>query len=90
LVGLQAFADQLGIAIRRELYGEALEARHRAEKAEQLKTRLLANVSHELRTRSTSSWLQRCGFCNPYKADLPPAMLNDLNLIYRLVITFST
>lgn len=87
LVGLQSLADQLGIAIHNaELYGEAVEARHRAEKAEQLKTRLLANVSHELRTPlnvilgySAAALTQP----NPYKADLPAALLRDLNQIYH-------
>lgn len=52
LIGLQSLADQLGIAIRNaELYGEAVYARAMAEKADQLKTRLLANVGHELRAR---------------------------------------
>ena len=47
LSGLQALADQLGTALRNaELYEEALEARAAAERADALKTRLLANVSH--------------------------------------------
>lgn len=51
LIGLQSLADQLGIAMHNaDLYEEALRARAVAEKADQLKTRLLANVSHELRT----------------------------------------
>ena len=51
LIGLQTLADQLGIAMRNaELYRDAVEARAVAEKADQIKTRLLANVSHELRT----------------------------------------
>jgi signal transduction histidine kinase/AraC-like DNA-binding protein len=51
LDGFQLLADQLGIAMRNaELYGQALDARVLAEKADQLKTVLLANVSHEFRT----------------------------------------
>ncbi len=51
LAGLQTLANQLGIALRNaELYSQAVEAQAAAEKADQLKTRLLANVSHELRT----------------------------------------
>jgi signal transduction histidine kinase/AraC-like DNA-binding protein/ABC-type sugar transport system substrate-binding protein len=51
LIGLQSLADQMGLAMRNaELYEEAVKARAMAEKADQIKTRLLANVSHELRT----------------------------------------
>ncbi len=51
LIGLQALADQLGSAMENaRLYNAAEQARRAAEKADQLKTRLLANVSHELRT----------------------------------------
>jgi signal transduction histidine kinase/AraC-like DNA-binding protein len=50
LMGLQSLADQIGVAIRNaQLYAEALEAQRTAEKADKLKLRLLANVSHELR-----------------------------------------
>jgi signal transduction histidine kinase/AraC-like DNA-binding protein/ABC-type sugar transport system substrate-binding protein len=51
IFGLQLLADQLAIALRNaELYGQALDARALAEKADRLKTMLLANVTHELRT----------------------------------------
>lgn len=50
LLGLQSLADQLGVALRNlKLYQEVVQAKAVAEKAEQLKTRLMANVSHELR-----------------------------------------
>lgn len=51
LLGLQSLADQIGVAIgNAQLYAEALQARLIAEKADHLKSRLLANVSHELRS----------------------------------------
>lgn len=50
LLGLQLLADQIGIAEENaNLYEKAVAAQAIAEKADQLKTRLLANVSHELR-----------------------------------------
>lgn len=50
LIGLQALADQLGVALRNaDLYEEAIGARADAERANQSKSRLLANVSHEIR-----------------------------------------
>ncbi len=93
LIGLQSLADQFGIAIRNaELYAEAvraqdeaLAAKARAEKADQLKTRLLANVSHELRTPlniiigySQSAIAKP----NPYKTELPEKLLTDIGYIY--------
>ena len=87
LIGLQVLAEQLGIAIRNaELYAQALQARATAEKADQLKTRLLANVSHELRTPlniilgySQSALANP----NPYDIELPPALQHDMGQIYN-------
>jgi K+-sensing histidine kinase KdpD len=67
------------------LFQEALQARLVAEKADQIKTRLLTNVSHELRTplniilgytRNALLASQPDGFV------LPPAVLNDLRHIH--------
>ena len=82
LVGLQSLANQLGIAMRNaELYAEALEARARAEKADQLKTRLLANVSHELRTplNVIIGYAQTAlSSPNAYGLELPSLLQRDL------------
>ena len=86
LIGLQVLADQLGIALRNaELYGEAVEARAIAEKADRYKTQLLANVSHELRTPLniilgyTSTALASP---NSYRVELPPALVRDLRQVH--------
>lgn len=85
LIGLQSLANQLGIVMKNaELYAEALEARARAEKADQLKTRLLANVSHELRTplNVIIGYAQTASASpNPYHLELPPALQKDLRYI---------
>lgn len=87
LIGLQSLVNQLGIAIRNaELYAEALEARARAEKADQLKTRLLANVSHELRTplNVIIGYAQTAlSSQDVYGLELPPLLQRDLKHIYR-------
>ena len=45
LIGLQTLADHFGIAMHNaDLFSEALKVREEAERANQLKTRLLANV----------------------------------------------
>ena len=86
LVGLQLLTDQLGIAMRNaELYDEAVQARAIAEKADQLKTRLLANVSHELRTplNVIMGYSQAAlASPNPYGIELPPELGRDLGRIY--------
>lgn len=87
LIGLQSLADQLGVAMRNaELYSEAVEARALAEKADQLKTRLLANVSHELRAPlNVILGYSHTALTQPqaYNLDLPPALRHDFELIYR-------
>ena len=51
IVGLKLLASQLGIVIQNaDLYLEALQAKESAERANQLKTRLIVNVGHEMRT----------------------------------------
>lgn len=87
LNGLQLLADRLGISVRNaELYGHELAARALAEKADQLKTRLLANVSHELRTPLnvilgySSAALSTP---NPYATELPAALIHDLQQVYH-------
>ncbi|MDP9311486.1 MAG: ATP-binding protein [Chloroflexota bacterium] len=87
LVGLETLAGQLGIAMRNaELYQEAVQARTRAEKADQLKTRLLANVSHELRTplNVILGYSQAAlESPNPYAIELPPMLRRDMQHIFR-------
>ncbi len=87
LVGLKLLADQLGIAIRNaELYEEAVHARAIAEKADQLKTRLLANVSHELRTplNIILGYSQSAlDSPSPYGIELPATLQRDLRQIYN-------
>jgi len=51
IVGLSLLAAQTGVAMRNsDLYLEALQAREAAERANQLKNRLVANVGHEMRS----------------------------------------
>lgn len=86
LIGLQLVADQIGVALHNAaLYEEAIQARAAAEKANQLKTRLLANVSHELRAPLNVI----LGYCqailaNPdlYHTELPSDLFRDLGYIF--------
>lgn len=87
LIGLQSLADQLGVALHNtELYDEAVRARAAAEKANQLKTRLLANVSHELRAPlNVIMGYSQAILTNPalYKIDLPAELLRDQSYIFN-------
>lgn len=87
LVGLQVLGDQLGVAMRNaELYGDAVAAQEEAWQASQLKTRLLANVSHELRNplNVIQGYSQSAlATPNPYGVDLPPLLLRDLRYLYQ-------
>lgn len=87
LLGLQVLADQVAIAIRNaQFYSEALAARQAAEKADKLKTLLLANVSHEFRTPLNIILGYSKGATtrpNSYNAELPTQLMADLGRIYR-------
>jgi signal transduction histidine kinase/AraC-like DNA-binding protein/ABC-type sugar transport system substrate-binding protein len=87
LVGLQSLADQLGVAMRNaELYSEAVRARAAAEKADQLKTRLLANVSHEFRSPLNVIVSYAQALLEPekfYKTDLPAQAIQDVHHIQK-------
>ena len=51
LIGLKLLASQVSIAIQNvDLFHAARQAQEAAERANQLKTRLMANVGHEMRT----------------------------------------
>jgi signal transduction histidine kinase/ABC-type sugar transport system substrate-binding protein/AraC-like DNA-binding protein len=85
LMGLQSLADQLGIALHNaQLYEEAVRSRAAAEKANQLKTRLLANVSHELRAPlNVILGYSQAALANPlmYQTELPEELLRDIGHI---------
>lgn len=87
LDALQAVADALGIALRNaQLYAEALSARAEAERASSLKTRLLANVSHDLRAplNIILGYSQAAlSEPNPYHLQLPEELRLDLRRIHQ-------
>ncbi|HEU5100956.1 MAG TPA: ATP-binding protein, partial [Roseiflexaceae bacterium] len=87
LTGLQLLADQLGLAMHNaELYSEAIQARTVAEKADLLKTRLLATVSHELRAPlNMIIGYSEAGLAaaSTHSSGLPPSLLHDLYRIHE-------
>jgi signal transduction histidine kinase/AraC-like DNA-binding protein len=86
LIGLQQVADQVGVALHNcELYAQALKARRQAEDADRLKTRLLANVSHELRAPlNVILGYSEAALAAPNSGarELPPGLRRDLEHIY--------
>ncbi len=87
LDALQTLADEFGSAMRNaQLYAQALQARAEAVQAGLLRSRLLANVSHQLRSPLNVI----LGYCqaalatpNPYGVPLPGELLQDLRYIER-------
>ena len=85
--GLKLLASQIGIVIQNaDLYQEALQARATAERANQLKNRLMANVGHEMRTPLNSI----LGFSQSIQKQLNQAqapstedLKQDIQHIYR-------
>lgn len=87
LDALQTLADELGAAMRNaQLYAQALQARAEAVQAGLLRSRLLANISHQLRSplNVILGYTQAAlATPNPYGVSLPPELLQDLNYIAR-------
>jgi signal transduction histidine kinase/AraC-like DNA-binding protein/DNA-binding LacI/PurR family transcriptional regulator len=80
IVGLQPLADQLAIALQNaDLYLQAVQARSVAERANQLKTRLIANVGHEMRSPLNTI----LGFSQSIGKQLAADGSPDLNLLQR-------
>lgn len=85
LDSLQTLANELGAAMRNaQLYAQALQARAQAVHAGLLRSRLLAHISHQLRTPLNVI----LGYCqaalatpNPYGEPLPAELLQDLSYI---------
>jgi signal transduction histidine kinase/AraC-like DNA-binding protein/ABC-type sugar transport system substrate-binding protein len=85
LSALQLLADQIGVGLENaRLYALALEARATAERADSFKTRLLTNISHELRAPlNTILGYSQAGLNDPasYGAPLPDSLLADLQRV---------
>lgn len=87
IVGLKLLANQIGIAIHNvDLFEETTAARQAAEHANELKTRLVANVGHEVRTPLNAI----LGFSQSIQKKLaagetlqPAELLQDTQYIYR-------
>ncbi len=87
LDALQTLAAELGVAMRNaQLYAQAVQARAEAVQASLLKSRLLANVSHQLRTplNVILGYSQAAlATPNPYLTPLPAELIQDLHYIER-------
>ena len=86
LLGLQVLADQVAITLRNaDLVGVAETSRAIAEKADRLKTQLLANVSHELRTPlNVIMGYSQAALSSPQAGyALAPGLRRDLQHIYN-------
>ncbi|HHY57131.1 MAG TPA: substrate-binding domain-containing protein [Chloroflexi bacterium] len=87
LDALQTLADELGVAMRNaQLYAQALQARAEAVQAGLLRSRLLANISHQLRSplNVILGYTQAAlATPNPYGVALPQELIQDLNYIAR-------
>lgn len=87
LDALQALADQLGSAMQNALlYDEALAARSEAEETNRTRARLLANLSHGLRSplNVILGYVQSAlAQPNPYHVALPGELVHDLHQIQQ-------